>query len=360
MKTETKTVTILITAVGNPSMPGIADCFHKNGERRVRIIGVDMAYDPTIRQMVDEFYQVPSVFAPDYMDRIFEICQKERVDIFFPFMDEELLFVWDCMDRFTKMGVTVSIAARDIIETANDKLRFYDFMRENGLHTPDYLGAGTAAEVKAACLKLGYPKKTVCVKTLNGTGSRGVRVLQGNLSVYEEYVSAKPNSMFITLDNFLEILSGADQPEEMMVMDYLPGDEYCIDLLADHGRVLYMVGRESDNVLAGITQACVLKKNEEAYEMCKKIIKLFNYDGNAEFDFKYDAEGKPVLLEMNPRLSSTMSVIAVGGVNLPYLQIKRLLGEELPILEPRYGVRLRRRYLDMYADEKGKPLLWKE
>ena len=48
-------VTILITAAGTQSMPGLADCFHKNGEREVRIVATDMNDDKTILHMADAF-----------------------------------------------------------------------------------------------------------------------------------------------------------------------------------------------------------------------------------------------------------------------------------------------------------------
>ena len=56
-------------------------------------------------------------------------------------------------------------------------------------------------------------------------------------------------------------------------------------------------------------------------------------------------------MELNPRLAATLSVIAAGVVNLPYLRIKQMLGEELPDISPCYGVSFKRRYLDMFVDK---------
>ena len=41
----------------------------------------------------------------------------------------------------------------------------------------------------------------------------------------------------------LSILMSADHLDEMMLVEYMPGNEYTVDLLADHGKVLYMAGR---------------------------------------------------------------------------------------------------------------------
>ena len=42
-----KNITVLLSASGSPSMPGIIDCFKKNGERDIRIIGMDMCDEPS-------------------------------------------------------------------------------------------------------------------------------------------------------------------------------------------------------------------------------------------------------------------------------------------------------------------------
>ena len=36
---------------------------------------------------------------------------------------------------------------------------------------------------------------------------------------------------------------------------------------------------------------------------------------------------------------------------MPYLRVKQLLGEELPMCEPQYGTRIRRRYGEMFTDK---------
>lgn len=353
-----KSITILITAVGTQSMPGLADCFHKNGEREVKIIGADISNDTTICQMVDTMYQVPKVFDPSYIDSLLNICKKEQVDIFFPFMDEELELVERRIGEFEELGVKVSIASSEVIQTTNNKLRFYEFLKKNDVKVPDFYSVTNYDEYETACINLGYPNKKVCIKTINGSGSRGIRILDENADMYRQFVEEKPNSMVLKKAFFDSIIADQTNIEPMMAMEYLPGAECSVDLLAENGKVIYMVGRESSNVLASIPQDSVLKEIPEAYEISRKVCELLKIDGNADFDFKYDINGKPVLMEVNPRLAATMSVIAVGGVNLPYLRIKQLLGEDLPSLDVKYGVRFKRRYLDMFVDESGKTIKW--
>lgn len=74
-------------------------------------------------------------------------------------------------------------------------------------------------------------------------------------------------------------------------------------------------------------------------------------DGNADLDFKFDENGHPVLMEINPRIAATMQIFKEGGLNLPYLRVKQLIGEELPEVNIEYGIKMHRRYLEMFARE---------
>ena len=90
-------------------------------------------------------------------------------------------------------------------------------------------------------------------------------------------------------------------------------------------------------------------EDEKAYKICEDVVRLLKIDGQADFDFRYDKNGNPILMEVNPRIAATMKIFKEGGMNLVYLRIKQLLGEKLPEINVRYGVRLVRRYIDMFS-----------
>ena len=69
-----------------------------------------------------------------------------------------------------------------------------------------------------------------------------------------------------------------------------------------------------------------------------------------------DQTGVPMLMDINPRLTATVSVIAAAGINLPYLRVKQLLGEDLPKCNLRYGTTLVRRYGEYMISPDGEPI----
>ena len=75
-------LTILLSASGSPSIPGLVECFKKNGERNIRIVGMDMSEEPSAKYLVDKFYRVPAATSKDYVDIVLDICEKENVDIY--------------------------------------------------------------------------------------------------------------------------------------------------------------------------------------------------------------------------------------------------------------------------------------
>lgn len=342
-------LTVLVTACGAQFMPGLADCLKQNGERKIRLIGVDMSGDQTISQIVDAFYQVTEAVGTKYVDTLLDICDKEKVDVLMPFMSVELLPLIDRIADFEAIGTKVSVSDRKSVELTNNKLKFYEFLKEKGLPVPEFYAIKNADELKTACEAVGYPKKAVCVKATELSGSRGIRIIDATKSRYDILFGQKPNSFYTTFDELQATLREQPTMPEMMAMECLPGEEGSVDLIADKGKILYMAYRESNVNLASIPQEATLAYNEEAYQIAREVIAALGLSGNADLDFKYDETGHPVLMEINPRIAATMRIFKEGGLNLPYLRIKQLLGEELPEVEVKYGVKMKRRYLEMFC-----------
>ena len=342
-------LTIMITAAGNQYMLGLVDCFKENGERKIRLVGADMNNDPSILQMMDAVYQVPSASSPDYIDCLYDICLKEKVDIIMPIMSAELPALVMNKERFSKIGTIVSVSNLNSVLIANNKYKLYEFMAENGMDVPRFCRIQTADQLSDAFRYVGYPDVPVCIKATELSGSRGIRIVDPSKSRFDILFGEKPNSFYITYEELEMILHEQDSIPEMMVMEALPGEEFSIDLVADHGKILYMAARQSNSITASIPMEATLFHDEQGYQIAREVIEKLQLDGNADLDFKYDKNGKPVLMEINPRLAATMKIFKEGGMNLPYLRVKQLLGEDLPACSITTGVKMKRRYAEMFT-----------
>lgn len=351
-------ITVLLSAAGSPTMPGQLKCFKNNGEREIKIIGVDMAKDDTIRQMVDTYYRVPAVSEENYVDEILSICKKEKVDIYFPNISAEVTAVSHRIDEFKDLDVKVSIADQGTVSILNNKLSVYMKLKEYGITTPEFYPVKSIDDFKAGCSALGYPYKAVCLKMLEESGSRGVRIIDNSRNRYQLFAHEKPNSFFTSYEDMLSVLSETETLDPMMLIPYLPGNEYTVDLLAENGEVLYIAGRENIVSLMSIAQKSVVSKIDSAYDLCVRIVRAFHYTGNIGFDFIKDENGYPWLMDINPRLTATVSVISAAGLNLPYLRVKQLLGERMPESNINYGTTMVRRYGEYMATASGETIVF--
>ena len=344
---EFRDLNVLITAAGNVFMPGTTACIKKNGERNIRLVGADLNRDETILRMCDAAYAVPRGNDPSYIDVLFDICRKEKIDVLLPIMSVELNALAENRKRFEEIGTKVSVSDTEPLAIANNKRRLLDFMTENALPCAKYYAVHSIKEIEEAVRCLGYPKKRVCVKATDGSGSRGFRILDESVSRFDAFINEKPTSGTICLSELISILEEAEHFPELLVMEYLPGAEYSVDLLADHGKCLFTCCRKSLRMENSIMLEAEIVNNSAVNTLCEKTTKLLGLDGNIGFDLRERADGTPVIMECNPRITAGVPFFELAGVNLPYLCIKKLLGEELPRQDLEYGKIIKRRWLEM-------------
>ena len=343
---------VLVTAAGSPTWPRMAHCLKNNGEREITLIGVDMCIDPTILEYLDKVYKVPGVYEADYLDCLIDICKNEEVDILIPGMSQELELIAKRIDDFRKIGVIVSITNEKSLNVANNKIRLFDYLKSEGLTMPKYTVVDSVKDVVSACYEIGYPENPVCIKIADGAGSRGVRVIDPNISRFDLFINEKPNCLRSSLNDFVDMLKEAYNLPKLMVMEYLPGPEYCVDLLADNGKVKYIAGQKTQRLQDSTPIESVVEKDDFVYKQSIEIVEKLNLDGNIGLDYRYNKNGFPRITEINPRITQAMSLVEAAGVDLLYLRIKQLIGEELPNLNVKYGTKMRRRYLEsFYTDE---------
>ena len=337
-------VTVLITACGNVYMPGTTASIRNNGERKIRLIGADMNHDDTILQMVDQYYQVPRGDDPNYAKVLLDICIKEHVDVVIPIMSAELVALAENEEMFRNAGVTLSISNLESLKIANNKLALFEYMKANDIPVPKFWMVNSVEDVDAAIEHIGVP---VVFKTTEGSGSRGMRIIDPSKSRFDILFHEKPTSAYVTLQDFKETLQEGDMPP-MLAMEYLPGHEYTVDMLCDNGKVLYNMCRRGLNVQTSIILDGVVEDKPEITNLCAQVAEKLKLTGNIGFDVKERADGTPVIMECNPRATAGVSEFTASGVNLLYLNIKRCLGEPLPEVTPKYGVIMKRRYQEMY------------
>ena len=231
-------IKILATGAGSPGAGSIFKSFRlgaKEEGRKVEIVAVDMEKLSYGFHLADKYYVIPPAKSPDFLDKILELCEREKPDLLFSWVDPELVPLAENRKVFESVGTKVVLSSAEALKIAGNKIKCYEKISDLG-YAPKFVFANTVDDIEKAAKKLGSPEKTVCYKPEVAHGSRGFRIIMPNVSRADLLFNEKPTNIFTTLEETKQILSGYKNMPNMMVMEYLnglEGKEYSLDILVD-------------------------------------------------------------------------------------------------------------------------------
>lgn len=343
--------TVLLTGAGAPGASGIIKSLRLLSDRSVRVVGVDMNPDAYGFAFTDEEYVVPAGTNEEFIPRLSEIADSEDTDVVLPLTTDELIPLATNRSNFHQ---PVMVSKRENLVIANNKGELYRFLESKGFDcTPAYRRIRNESEFVDAVHELGYPDQPVCFKPPVASGMRGFRILDTSTDRLERLLDEKPGTPITTLDEILPVLSEAEEFPELAVMEYLPGTEFSVDVLAMGDEVGPVVPRSRARTRAGITFEGTVERRTELIDAARSICRELDLEYNINLQFKYDGSGTPKLLEINPRVSGTIIMCVGAGVNLPALGVQYALGEPVPSPEVEWGTKMVRYWNELFESPAG-------
>jgi carbamoylphosphate synthase large subunit len=307
-------VTVLVSASGAPGTAALLRALRENGERKVRLVGTDMGDRAVGRHLCDAFHQVPAGSDPAFADTIRDLVEREGVDVVLPQSSFDLAGLSAARENFP---VPVLVSSPETIRRSNDKAETYALLHELGLPAPQFRRVEGAGGVERAAHELGYPDRPVCFKPVFSSGSRGFRVLDPTVDRADQLLNERPGSVAMRLEEALELLpvEGVD----LLVMELATGGERTIDGIADGTRVVLGHPKTRESMRAGLAMYFVTLDDAELMRSADAIVRELEI----EWFFNIQLVGDYVI-EINPRIST---IVYQEDLNLPYLGVKRALGE---------------------------------
>lgn len=327
-------MTVLITGAGAPGIAGTIYSLRNNyDDRKIRIIGVDLRENAVGRFMMDGFHRVPR---PDdeglFLERLLEICKAEGVDAILPQVTLELEVFAKNRGLFSERGIQIAVNDFEEIRIANNKFELTKVAEALQCGAPDYRLVKSLDDLEIALEAFGYPEKPIVFKPPVSMGMRGLRIIDEKRDKFSLWAKEKPTGVYVTKEEFLSIFKGRDLPE-LVALEYLPGPEYTVDILADKGKPIVTIPRERVQIRSGITFHGVLKKHDEIIDYSNRLTERLRLNYIFGFQFKLNREGEAKILECNPRIQGTMVAATLAGANIIYSALKMLFDEELPDFE---------------------------
>ena len=212
----------------------------------------------------------------------------------------------------------VLVSRPDTIRRSNDKAETYALLHRLGVPAPAFRRVNGAQQVEVAARELGYPERPVCFKPVFSSGSRGFRVLDPTVDRAHQLLHERPGSVAMRLDEAVELLPEERGPD-LLVMELATGGERTVDGIANGREIVLGHPKTREAMRAGLAMYFVTLDDPELMRLAGLIVAELGI----EHFFNIQLVGE-LVIEINPRIST---VVYQEDLNLPYLGIKRALGE---------------------------------
>ena len=271
----------------------------------------------------DRAYTVPPLTAPEYIDAVLAICEKERVAGVLSLIDPEGCLLATNEARFRSAGVTVIGSSAALCETARDKYAMTNWLAAHGYRGMDTWEDAASFEAAVAAGSAAFP---AMVKPRYGYASVGC--------------------------------AAANSPEElacltahkpgMLIQPYTDGVEIGADVYADliSGEVVSVFTKRKIKMRAGETDKSVSFREPALFALLVRFVTEAGFRGPIDIDL-FEIDGQYYISEINPRFGGGYPHAHACGCDFTKLILNNLQGVAN---EPRIGDYEAGVYMMKYSD----------
>lgn len=270
---------------------------------------------------LSDFYEViPEAEADDYLEVLLNIIDKYSIQVLMPSSGYDIFPFSDYKTKLKKHGVIPVVSDRKILEICRDKISTFDRLKT------EFSLPFTTLNPEEINI---YP---VIAKPRYGKGSRDI--VQVNDEKELRYVSSKFSNM--------------------IYQEFLPGDEYTIDVMSDlEGNPIVSVPRVRLQTKSGISTKGKIILDKYLIEESMKIVRKLRIIGPSCIQMKRDKLGDFKLVEINPRLGGGTIFTTLAGANFPKMIIDLVEGKSIDV--PKISeVTVLRYFEEIVLDERNK------
>jgi len=313
--TNKKKFVIAVTALNAIDSPGpgvavirsIRDC----SDFEVRIIGLSYeSLEPGLymHDLVDKTYQIPypSGGTDSLLGRLIHIHEIEHLDLIIPNFDAELFNFIKLKDKLKEMGIRTFLPEMDQFE-ARDKIKLYEFGQKHSLTIPADKLIFLVKDIEKAAKDIGYPM-----------------VVKGKF--YDAIIC---NTLEQAQKAFYTIQAKWGLP--IIIQEFINGTEINIAALGDgEGNAISIIPMRKLYITdKGKAWAGITLDDVSFIDLGRKFIEVTKWRGGCELEVMQTADGKPYIMEVNPRFPAWIYLTAAAGQNQPAALVKMAMGEKV-------------------------------
>jgi carbamoyl-phosphate synthase large subunit len=293
---------ILFTCVGR--RVALIDCFRRAMAElglTGRCLATDITSTSPAFHKADKGFIAPSVNSVNYTPAVLEIAEKNRAGLLVPLTDLDLRVLARHRERYAKVGCTVMVASEPTIVLCRDKVKTFRMMRDGGLATIVTFSLEEFME---------RPFYPCFVKPVRGSGGFGASVV---------HTSKQMRAHIATFG------------EQLLVQEYVPGQEFTIDVYRTRDRqVRCVVPRQRLAVRSGEVEKGITVRDEPLVQAVIKLSGLLDdLWGVFCCQCRRGKDAVPHFFEINPRFGGGAPLTIAAGANLPLYLLQEILN--LPV-----------------------------
>lgn len=301
-----------LNAIDSPG-PGVAvirairDC----KDFDTRIIGLSYeSLEPGLymHDLIDKSYQIPypSAGTDSLWERLKYIHQKEHLQLIIPNFDAELFNFIKLENQLRQNGIATYLPDLKQLES-RDKVKLLDFGKNHGFYVPEDYIIHEFKELRKAVDDFEFPM-----------------VIKGKF--YDAFIV---NSTDQAEKAFFKIQSKWGLP--VIVQKFIKGTEINIAALGDGegGAISIVPMRKLYITDKGKAWAGVTLHDESLIALARKFIAETRWRGGCELEIMLSPDGKPYIMEVNPRFPAWIYLTAAAGHNQPAALVKLAFGHKI-------------------------------
>ncbi len=276
-----------------------------------------------------------SVHTPEYNDfnyipRLLKLAKSHEVLI--PISTDSMIPISKNIHKFQEI-TKVPIPEYTKLEIANDKELTLRLGEEVGLNIPKSTTVRNVEELENITKDINYP---VVIKHRRSSGAQGVGY------------AYSPHDLISKYKKMSHI------QEKPIIQEYIEGQGYGFFALFNENSkpIATFVHKRIREypITGGQSTFCESVINPKVYRDGMKLLKSLDWYGLAMVEFKQNKEGKPFLMEINPRFWGSMPLAIESGVDFPYLLYKMAVdGNVDRVKSYKVGVKTRFLLSDIFA-----------
>ena len=337
---------VLITGGGSPGIAGTIYSLRNNPDnRKIKIITVDARDDVVGKYLSDSFYIIPKYNENRFIDELFNICKKEKIDVILPQVTKELDVLSQNKDNFESNGIKIIVSNKESLSKANNKYYIMKEFDDLGYDQGFFSLIKTKKDLMNFAKKCGYPDNMFVVKMPVSNGMRGLRIVRDKKLTLKEFINDKPSGEYATLDEIESLFEQNNNSLFLSAMEYCSGDEYSVDVYRSPlTKKTIAIPRIRSVIRTGITFEGEIVRNELMIEASEKLANSLDLNYCFGFQFKFNDKNEIRILESNPRIQGTMIMSVLAGANMIYWSVKEAMEEkvELDNVDIQWGMKFKR------------------